>query len=84
MKIRTVIAMGLLLVMLGCSKITLENYNKISVGMSYDEVTQLIGPPDECDDVMGVRNCLWGDEKRAIKVSFVGSKVLLFSSSNLQ
>jgi hypothetical protein len=84
MKIRTVIAMGLLLVMLGCSKITLENYNKISVGMGYDEVTQLIGPPDECDDVMGVRNCLWGDAKRSIKVSFVGNKVLLFSSSNLK
>jgi len=84
MRIRTVCAMGLLLVMLGCSKITLENYNKISVGMSYDEVTQLIGPPDECDDVMGARNCRWGDEKRSINVSFVGSKVLLFSSSNLQ
>ena len=84
MKIRTVCAMGLLLVMLGCSKITLENYNKISVGMSYDEVTQLIGPPDECDDVMGARNCRWGDEKRSINVSFVGSKVLLFASSNLQ
>ena len=39
MRIRTVCAMGLLLVMLGCSKITLENYNKISVGMSYVEVT---------------------------------------------
>ena len=61
MKIRTLCAMGLLLVMLGCSKITLENYNKISMGMSYDEVTQLIGSPDTCDDVMGVRNCLWGD-----------------------
>ena len=84
MRIRTVCAMGLLLVMLGCSKITLENYNKISVGMSYDEVTQLIGPPDECDDVMGARNCRWGDEKRSINVSFVGSKVLLFASSNLQ
>ena len=84
MRIRTVCAMGLLLVMLGCSKVTLENYNKISVGMSYDEVTQLIGPPDECDDVMGVRNCRWGDEKRSINVSFVGSKVLLFASSNLQ
>ena len=84
MKIRTLCAMGMLLVMLGCSKVTLENYNRISVGMNYDEVTQLIGPPDECNDVMGVRNCLWGDEKRAINASFVGSKVLLFSSSNLQ
>jgi hypothetical protein len=84
MKIRTVFAIGLLLAMLGCSRVTLENYSKITVGMNYDEVTQLIGPPDECDDVMGVRNCLWGDEKRSIKVSFVGGQVLLFSSSNLK
>jgi len=84
MKIRTVVAMSLLLTMLGCSKLTLENYSRITAGMSYDEVTQLIGPPDECDDVMGVRNCLWGDEKRSVNVSFVAGKVLLFSSSNLQ
>lgn len=83
MKIRTALTIGLLLVMLGCSKVTLENYNKISVGMSYGEVTQLIGSPDECDDVMGVRNCLWGDEKRSINISFVGDKVLLFASNNL-
>lgn len=84
MKIRTVFAMGLLLAMLGCSKVTLENYSKITTGMTYDEVTQVIGSPDECDDVMGVRNCRWGDEKGAINVSFIGGKVLLFSSSNLK
>jgi hypothetical protein len=76
--------MGLLLVMLGCSKVTLDNYNKINVGMSYDEVTQLIGAPEKCNDVMGLRNCQWGDEKRSINVSFVGGEVLLFASSNLQ
>lgn len=84
MKIRTVVAMGLLVVLLGCSKVTLENYNKISSGMTYDEVTQVIGSPDQCDDLMGVRNCSWGDEKRSINVSFVGGKVLMFTSSNLQ
>jgi len=84
MKIRTALTIGLLLVMLGCSKVTLENYNKISVGMSYEEVTQLIGPPDECDDVMGVRNCLWGDEKRSINISFVGDKGVLFAVNKLQ
>lgn len=82
MKIQTVLAMGLLL--LGCSKLTLENYDKIGVGMGYDEVTQLIGAPDRCDDVMGVRNCQWGDDRRSVQVSFVAGKVLLFSSSNLQ
>ncbi|HBU29483.1 MAG: hypothetical protein A2X71_09985 [Thiobacillus sp. GWE1_62_9] len=84
MKIRSVVTMGLLLTMLGCSKLTLENYSKITVGMQYDEVSRLIGPPDECDDVMGVRNCLWGDETRSVNVSFVAGKVLLFSSNNLK
>jgi hypothetical protein len=51
--------------------------------MSFDEVTRLIGQPEKCSDVMGVRNCVWGDDKRSINVTFAGSKVLLFSSSNL-
>lgn len=84
MNIRTVLTMGLLLAMLGCSKLTLENYNKIGTGMTYDEVTALIGSPEQCDDVLGVRNCTWGDEKRSVSVSFVGGKVVLFTSSNLK
>jgi hypothetical protein len=84
MTIRTVLMMGLMLVLLGCSKLTLENYNKITMGMEYNEVTQLIGSPAHCDDVMGVRTCQWGDDKRSINVNFVGGKVLLFSSHNLQ
>ena len=84
MNIRTVLTMGLLLAMLGCSKLTLENYSKIETGMTYDEVTALIGAPEQCDDVLGVRNCKWGDEKRSVGVSFVGGKVVLFTSSNLK
>lgn len=81
--IRTVLIASLLLAMLGCTRLTMENYSKITMGMPYDEVTLLIGSPDSCDDVMGVRNCVWGNEKRSIKVSFLGGKVMLFSSSNL-
>jgi hypothetical protein len=84
MKTKTILLTGLLLVLLGCSKLTLENYSKIEVGMSYDEVTRLIGAPDKCDDVMGLRSCTWGDEKRSVSVSFAAGKVLLFSSSNLK
>lgn len=84
MKIRTILVMGLLLTTLGCSKLTIENYNQINTGMTYDEVTQLLGKPAECDDLMGVRNCRWGDDTRSVQVSFVAGKVLLFSSSNLQ
>jgi hypothetical protein len=69
--------------MLGCSPLTLDNYNKIAVGMEYGEVTQLIGPPDHCDDVMGIRSCQWGDDKHGVNVNFVAGKVLMFSSHNL-
>lgn len=84
MRTRTAMAMIVKLLLLGCSRLTLENYNQISMGMPYDEVTQLIGKPDSCDDLMGVRSCQWGDANHAVRVSFVSGKVLLFSSSNLQ
>ena len=84
MNAKNIMAMGLLLALLGCSKLTLENYNKLAVGMSYDETVELLGEPDECDDIMGVRNCRWGDDRRAVQVSFVAGKVLLFSSSHLK
>jgi len=56
MKVRTVLAMGLWLLMVACSKLTIENYNQVTAGMRYEEVTQLLGKPHACDDVMGVRN----------------------------
>lgn len=84
MHTRAFVAMTLLLALLGCSRLTLENYSRIETGMAYEEVVRLIGKPEQCDDVMGVRNCRWGDGTRSVNVSFVGGKVLLFASSNLQ
>ncbi len=81
---RTVVAMGLALMLLGCGKLTLENYDQIKMGMRYDEVTGLLGSPESCDDLMGVRSCIWGDEKQSVNVNFVSGKVLLFSSGKLK
>ena len=81
---RTIGAIALALALLGCSKLTLENYNKLETGMSHDEVTTLLGEPERCDDVLGVRNCTWGDGTRSVSVNFVGGKVLLFSATNLK
>ena len=83
MKIQSLLGMSLLLTLLACSKLTLEHYNQISAGMRYEEVVALLGEPAKCDDVIGIRNCTWGDDKRSVNVSFVGGKVLLFASKNL-
>jgi hypothetical protein len=84
MKSKILLGLGLLILLLGCSKLTQENYNKISVGMSYDEVVKLIGNPANCDDVMGLRSCTWGDGTQSADVKFAGDKVLLYSSKNLK
>jgi len=81
---KIVVSFCLLLALAGCSKLTLENYNKIEVGMHYDDVTRLIGSPDACNDVMGLRSCTWGDEQRSATVTFAGDKVLVYSSRNLK
>ena len=78
--VKTALSACLMLALLGCSKLTMENYTKIKVGMQYEQVTQLIG---KRVDVMSIRKCSWSSGKRSIIVSFAGNEVLLFSASNL-
>lgn len=84
MKLIKWIPIFLVLLLVGCSKLTLDNYNKIAAGMTYTEVTGLIGKPDKCDDLMGIRSCQWSYGKTEVHVSFAGDKVVLYSSQNLQ
>ena len=68
----------------GCgSKVNLENYNKLRAGQSYDEVKAVLGDPARCDEALGIRACLWGDEQKAISVNFAAGKVILHSAKNL-
>jgi hypothetical protein len=71
------------LLAIGCSKVNQENYNQLKVGMTYSEVTALIGNPSNCDAVMSVQNCIWQDGRKQINVNFVAEKAVLLSSQNL-
>lgn len=67
----------------GCSKINQDNYKKLETGMPYDQVTDLLGKPDECTAVIGIKNCIWGDENKNITIKFVSDQVMLFSSKGM-
>lgn len=67
-----------------CSKVTHENYQKVKAGMSYDEVKDILGSPDKCSDAMGMKSCVWGDEKRHITIGFLGDKVALTAAENIR
>ncbi|WDP89363.1 MAG: DUF3862 domain-containing protein [Desulfobacter sp.] len=64
-------------VFFGCSKITRENFDKIKMGMGYDEVVDIIGEPDTCDAALGAKKCVWGNDTQNITISFMGEKVIL-------
>jgi hypothetical protein len=72
-----------LLLATGCSKLNKENYDKISMGMNYDEVISILGDANKCSGAVGVENCTWGGGEKYIKINFVGKKVVLFSSKGL-
>lgn len=66
------------------SQLSLDNYNRLKVGQSYDEVKQIIGDPARCDELLGVRTCVWGDEQRGVSINFVAGKVILLSAKSLK
>ena len=73
------------LVLIACgSKISLDNYNKLKAGQTYEEVKQILGEPARCDEVIRIRTCQWGEEQRGISVNFVAGQVILLSAKNLK
>ena len=77
------IAATIVFLLTGCSKLTQENYDKISMGMNFDEVISILGEADACSGTVGVESCTWGGENTHIKINFVGKKVVLYSAKGL-
>ncbi len=67
----------LLLILMGCSKLTQGNYNKVKVGMGYQQVVEVLGDPSECSTAVGIKYCVWGSPKKNITVKFIADKVIL-------
>ena len=84
MKRSLILLTGLSLLLSACSKLTADNYAKIKTGMSSQEVQTLIGRPDRCDDLVGLKTCVWGDDSRNISINFVADRVVLSSAHNIR
>lgn len=73
--ISRMLAVAALLVVVGCSsKLTTANYDKLKMGMTYEEVVAILGKADECDGAMGLKTCRWGDDKRQIRSNSPATK----------
>jgi len=84
MSLRTLALLSFCVLLAACSKITQENYSKISSGMPKAEVEKLLGSPTDCSGALGMSSCTWGDQKTFISVQYAGDKVLMFSGQCLK
>ncbi|HIJ78282.1 MAG: DUF3862 domain-containing protein [Desulfobulbaceae bacterium] len=82
--ITIVLVAATLLLLIGCSKVNQENYHKLKVGMKYAEVVALLGKADNCNEALGSKSCIWGDENKNITVNFIGDTCIIFSNTGLQ
>ena len=81
---RGLLLLSLCFLAVSCSNLTQENYDKIKVGMSYQEVEKILGSNPTCDSAVGVKSCTWGTAEKHVNVSFVANKVALHSAKGLK
>lgn len=75
-----IICLTPMLILLGCSKINQENYDKLKVGMDYDEVLKILGKPDNCESILNMKNCIWEESSKSITIKIAANKVVFISS----
>lgn len=68
----------------GCSKITPQNYNQLKTGMSYESVEKILGKSADCTEILKTLSCIWGDDQKYIRGTFVAGKLVLYSSEGLE
>ncbi len=72
------------LALAACSKLTVANYDKLTMGMTYQQVTDIIGSPVSCDEVIGTRTCQWGDDTANVHATFISDKAIAFTHKGLK
>ncbi|WP_426142260.1 outer membrane protein assembly factor BamE domain-containing protein [Pseudomonas sp. DWP3-1-2] len=84
MSLRSLALLSFCVLLAACSKVTQENYSKLSAGMPKAQVESLLGSPTECSGALGMSSCTWGDKDSFISVQYAADKVVLFSGQGLK
>ena len=64
--------------------VTLQNYEKLKFGMSYDAVVAILGKPQQTHPFMGIQQCTWASGERHIHAKFLFDRAVYYSSKGLQ
>lgn len=81
---KVVVLLTALLALVACSKLTQENYDQVKAGMSYSDVTDILGAASHCEEAVGTKSCRWGDDEKNIKITFLADRATVFSNHGIQ
>jgi hypothetical protein len=88
---KTIAALILVLLILpamaACSlqpdKVTRENYDKLELGMSFEEVSAILGEPATFSTWLGIKQYTWVEKGRHIHAKFLADSAVYYSCKNL-
>ena len=70
-----------LTLLIACSRVTEDNYNRIESGMEEATVIKILGEPDESSSIgigsLSGKSSVWDDGKARISIQFFNNKVKL-------
>lgn len=76
-----ILMLSFAVVLLGCTKITEQNYNRIEVGMDEGQVNLILGPPTKSDSVnffgANATTSVWNTQNTEITILFINHKVVI-------
>ena len=82
------LALAAILLLAACmkpeSRVTRENYDKLTLGMAYPAVVAILGEPGDAGSQFGLRYSTWVDEGRQIHAKFIAGKAVYYSSKGLE
>ena len=81
---RSALVLGTVVLAACGGPLNMDNFSKLKVGQPYEEVKKIIGDPASCDETLGIRTCVWGDDKKGIRIGFVSGQVMVMSAQNIK
>jgi hypothetical protein len=64
--------------------VTYENYEKLTFGMAYEKVVDILGNPQRVEPFMGIKQCTWANGERHIHAKFIAGRAVYYSSKGLR
>lgn len=85
--IKYLLVLGAAVLLLGCSKLSQENFNKVKSNMTFKEVIVLLGNPTSVENItisgLSGTSAVWKDKHIEVDIQFLNDRMIVKSFNNI-